>query len=95
MIFSFSRIVIAEKSSNDSAQSPAWRRNARPAATSARAACSCRASPANTSGGIACSFSRASASARSSGQSAWWCAGRLLQEEGDQVEGAVVKAVPV
>ncbi len=37
MIFSFSRIVTAEKSWNDSAQSPAWSRNARPAATSASA----------------------------------------------------------
>ena len=37
MILSFSRIVIAEKSANDSAQSPAWSRNARPSATAARA----------------------------------------------------------
>ena len=33
MIFSFSRMLMAEKSLKDSAQSPAWSRNARPSAT--------------------------------------------------------------
>ena len=51
MTRSFSRMLSAENSSNDSAQSPAWRRNALPAATSGSDACSDRASPANTSGG--------------------------------------------
>ena len=51
MTRSFSRMLSAEKSSNDSAQSPAWRRNALPAATSASDACNDRDSPANTSGG--------------------------------------------
>ena len=41
----------AEKASKDSAQSPAWSRNARPSATWPRAAVRLRASPANTSGG--------------------------------------------
>ncbi len=94
MIFSFSRMVIAEKSWNDSAQSPAWRRNARPAATSARLAWSCRASPAKTSGGMACSRARAVSAAASSGHSGWWCAWWPRQEEGDQVGGDIV-TVPV
>ena len=46
-----SRMPSAEKASKDSAQSPAWSRNARPSATWARAAVRFRASPANTSGG--------------------------------------------
>ena len=51
MTRSFSRMLSAENSSNDSAQSPAWSRNALPAATWASEDCSERASPANTSGG--------------------------------------------
>ena len=51
MTRSFSRMLSAENSSKDSAQSPAWSRNALPAATWASEDCSERASPANTSGG--------------------------------------------
>ena len=51
MTWSFSRMLTAEKSSKLSAQSPAWRRKALPAATRAREACRARASPAKTSGG--------------------------------------------
>jgi hypothetical protein len=69
MIFSFSRIAIAEKTSKDSTQSPAWRRKARPAATSASASRSARASPANTSGGIAASRARTASTRSGFGQS--------------------------
>jgi hypothetical protein len=51
MTCSFSRMLTAEKVSKLSAQSPAWRRKARPSATRPRAAVRLRASPANTSGG--------------------------------------------
>ena len=51
MTRSFSRMLSAENSSNDSAQSPACSRNALPAATWASDDCNDRASPANTSGG--------------------------------------------
>ena len=47
----FSRMLLAEKSSKLSAQSPAWSRKALPAATWASPFWSDRASPANTSGG--------------------------------------------
>src|SRR6476620_11037522 len=83
--FSFSRMLAAEKSWNDSAQSPACNRKARPAATSASDSRSRRASPANTSGGIEARRSRAASTAAGSGQSGWWSAGRSLQEAGDQV----------
>ena len=48
-----SRIESAENASKDSAQSPACSRKASPSATRPRSAVSARASPANTSGGIA------------------------------------------
>ena len=64
-ILSFSRMWTAERSANDSAQSPACRRNLRPACTSPSALSSSRASPAKTSGGTLASCARA-ASARSS-----------------------------
>ncbi len=51
MTRSFSRMLLAENSSKLSAQSPAWRRKALPAATWASDCCRDRASPANTSGG--------------------------------------------
>ena len=51
MTRSFSRMLSAEKSSKLSAQSPAWSRNASPAATWASDASSDRDSPAKTSGG--------------------------------------------
>jgi hypothetical protein len=63
-IFSFSRMCTAETSWKDSAQSPACRRKARPAATWASAARRLRASPAKTSGGTVAKRARA-ASARS------------------------------
>jgi hypothetical protein len=53
MTRSFSRMLTAENSSKLSAQSPAWSKKALPAATWPSDACSERASPANTSGGIA------------------------------------------
>ena len=87
MIFSFSRMVTAEKSPNDSAQSPAWSRNPRPAATSASVACRLRASPANTSGGIPPSRSRTSRARSASGHSGCCSAGIDRHEDGDQVDG--------
>src|SRR5216683_6403406 len=82
MIFSLSRMELAENSLKDSAQSPAWRRKARPAATSASAPVSRRASPANTSGGRALSCFRARSRAAWSGQGGWWAAGSSRQALG-------------
>src|SRR5689334_7129868 len=87
MIFSFSRIVTAEKSPNDSAQSPACSRKPRPAATSASAACRLRASPAKTSGGIPKSCSRTSRAWSASGHSGCCSAGIERHDAGDQVSG--------
>src|SRR5581483_12354349 len=75
----------AEKSAKDSAQSPAWRRNALPAATSASPVRRLRASPANTSGGREANCFRARSRAASSGQSGCCAAGRSRQEEGVQL----------
>ncbi len=84
MIFSFSRIRRVESSLNDSTQSPAWSRKARPSETRARSSRRCRASPAKTSGGLAFSRSTAAAAA-ASGHSGCCSAGRSRQESGDQV----------
>ena len=85
MILSFSRIVIAENSWNDSTQSPAWSRNARPSATLASESRRARASPAKTSGGIAAICARIASARSSLGHSgccaAWWA----RHEDGDQV----------
>src|SRR5262249_48490542 len=78
-----------EKSLNDSAQSPACSKNARPAATSPRAAVSARASPAKTSGGSAASSSRTPPTRPGSGQSRWWRARPVGQDDGGH-GGAVV-----
>ncbi len=59
----------AVRSRNDSAQSPTCSRNAWPTATPASADRSCRASPANTSGGNALSSACTAASSASSGHS--------------------------
>src|SRR5450631_3262668 len=85
MTRSLSLMLSALKSWKLSTQSPAWRRKARPAATSPRALVSCRASPAKTSGGRAESCLTASSSAASSGQSGCCSAGRSCHAEGDQV----------
>ena len=90
MIFSFSRMRIVEISLNDSTQSPAWSRNARPSITLARLSRSARASPAKTSGGLAVRRSTAASTAAPSGQSGCWSAVRSRQERGDQVEGVTV-----
>src|SRR5580700_7386944 len=84
MTLSLSRMEFAVKSSKDSAQSPACKRNALPAATSASARFSRSASPANTSGGKAFSCSRAAAAAAGSGHSGSWVAGYLRHESGAQ-----------
>ncbi len=80
-----SRIAGAETSSNDSTQSPAWSRNARPSQTSPSAARSARASPAKTSGGSPRRRSRAAASAASSGHAGCCAAGSSRQDDGVQV----------
>ena len=82
MTFSLSRMASAVKSSKDSAQSPAWSRKARPAATWASADRSRRASPANTSGGSTDSAFRLVSSAAGSGQSGCCPAGRSRHELG-------------
>src|SRR5688572_13634571 len=79
MTLSLSRMASAENSLNDSAQSPACSRKARPAATSASAWVSWRASPANTSGGSVESCFRARSRAAWSGHSGCWSAGRSRQ----------------
>ena len=89
MIFSFSRIETALMSWNDSTQSPAWSRNARPAATSASAPWSERASPAKTSGGISLSCARAASARSSSGHAGWCAAGKPRHDAGDQVLVAI------
>src|SRR3954452_1488302 len=90
-ILSFSRIVTAEVSWNDSAQSPAWSRKARPAATSARASVSARASPAKTSGGIPRNCSRAISARPASGHTGCCSASCARQEAG--VQGVSVTAM--
>ncbi len=75
--------------SNDSAQSPAWSRNASPLATRPRSAWRARLSPANTKGGKPPSVLRAESSSASSGQSGCWPAGRERHESGVQVTARV------
>jgi hypothetical protein len=81
-----SRIAGAVTSWNDSTQSPAWSKNARPSHTSPTAASNARASPAKTNGGTPCSRSRTAASASGSGQSGCCAAGRLRHDDGVHVE---------
>src|SRR5881275_715422 len=95
MILSFSRMVTAEKSLNDSAQSPAWSRNALPAATSASESRNWRASPANTSGGSDFSVPSTASASAGSGQSGWKRAGCARQPAGDQVSEVAAIARPV
>src|SRR4051794_4821292 len=90
-IRSFSRIVTAEVSWNDSAQSPACRRNARPAATSASESRSARASPAKTSGGMPRSSPRAISARAASGHTGCCSASCSPHDEG--VQGVSLTAI--
>src|SRR6266436_1810275 len=85
MILSWSRIESAERLSNDSAHSPAWRTNASPREAVPRAAFNARASPANTRGGWFRSSFRARSSAPGSPQSGCWAAGSSRHDSGDQL----------
>ncbi len=87
MIFSFSRMRMVEISLNDSTQSPAWSRKARPSITLASESRSARASPAKTSGGLAFRRSTAATATAGSGHSGCWSARSSRQEAGDHVEG--------
>src|SRR6185437_1684705 len=73
-------MLSAANSANDSAQSPACSRNARPWATWAKAAVSCRASPATTNGGSAASRVSTRLRASSSGHTGCWAAGRFRHD---------------
>ena len=84
MIFSFSRIVTAEKSSNDSAQSPAWSRNARPAATSAARPAAPAPRRRRRAAASRAAAARHPRRARRASRAAA-CAVRLRHEEGAQV----------
>src|SRR5258708_21308876 len=95
MIFSFSRILIVESSLNDSTQSPACSRNARPSITFARLSRRFRASPAKTSGGLPFRRSSAAPAAAASGHSGCWSAVKSRQDEGDQVDEVIVTATSV
>ena len=86
--FSRSRIAIAETLRNDSAQSPAWSRNARPSTASPSERRSARASPAKTSGGSCPSRSRTASTAAGSGHSGCCSAGSERHEDG--VQGSVM-----
>src|SRR5947209_19836249 len=86
---SFSRMFTAENVSKLSAQSPAWRRNALPAATWPRAAVRLRASPAKTSGGNEAICLRARSTATSSGHGGCCSARRSRHVEG--VHGSVTE----
>jgi hypothetical protein len=90
MTLSFSRIEGAETSRNDSTQSPAWSRKARPSLTSPRAASSARASPAKTSGGSSRRRLRTASSAASSVHAGCCSAGNDLHDAGVQVGSAIV-----
>src|SRR5437016_10422050 len=92
MTLSLSRMLSAVKASNDSAQSPAWSRNALPSATSPSAAVRLRASPANTSGGRTASRLRTSSSRPPSGHSGCWPAGSARQLLGVQVGTVTLQA---
>ena len=82
MTLSLSRMASAENSAKDSAQSPACRRNACPAATCPSDATRRRASPANTNGGRAASSFRTCSSPSSSGHSGCCAAGSCRQRWG-------------
>ncbi len=89
MIRSFSRIVIALKSLNDSAQSPAWSTKARPSATCASDARSVRASPAKTSGGCVRRRSTTRRASSASGHGGCCAAGVARHAEGVQAVSEV------
>ena len=75
-------MVSAVKSPKDSAQSPAWRRKARPRATSASEAVSRRASLATTRGGRVARRASTLFRASASGQTGCWRAVRWRQDPG-------------
>ena len=80
-------MLSAEKSANDSAQSPAWRRKPSPATRRASDSRSERASPAKTSGGWRRSSASAASSAAASGQSGCCSAAeRRASSSGSQSE---------
>src|SRR4051812_28380223 len=79
MTLSLSRMLSAEKSANDSAQSPACRRKPLPSATRASVERSVRASPANTSGGIARNSASAPSSSAATGHAGCCAAGGRCQ----------------
>ena len=79
----------AEKSANDSAQSPACNMKARPFATSDSWEVSRRASPAKTSGGRVESWASAFLSASSSGHTGCCAAGNCRHDAAFQ-EGVLV-----
>ena len=83
MTLSLSRIESALNASNDSAQSPACKRNALPFATLARSDVRLRASPAKTNGGIALRRLTTSLSASAFTQSGCCTASRSFQDDGD------------
>src|SRR6266540_4474753 len=91
MTRSFSRMLTAEKSSKLSAQSPACRRNALPAATRASELWRARASPAKTRGGKALICLTARSRSASSGHSGCCAAGKPFQDVGDQSRATVHK----
>ena len=84
----------AEKSANDSAQSPACSRKASPLATAASCAVRWRDSPAKTSGGRVASRASAFFSASASGQSGCCAAGNFRQDAAlqEEVSGWLVTA---
>src|SRR5712671_2081537 len=77
-------MLSAEKSANDSAQSPACSKNPLPSATLARVARNVRASPANTRGGSLRSSASAAESASASGHAGCCRAGYRCQLVGSQ-----------
>src|SRR5579871_93249 len=84
MTFNLSRMLSAENSANDSAQSPACNKKPSPAATLASDAFSERASPANTSGGMRRSSSTTASTAAVSAHAGCCAAARRRQLAGSQ-----------
>ncbi|BAT05959.1 Os08g0484533, partial [Oryza sativa Japonica Group] len=82
-----SRMLFALNSLKLSAQSPPWRRNARPTAASASRSSSLRASPAKTIGGNASTVRSTSSSSALSGYSGCCSAVRLRQLPSDHLLG--------
>ena len=80
--------------SKDSAQSPAWSRNASPRVIAASVSVRSRASPAKTSGGSSRISSSTASWTVSSGQTGCWRAGRSRHERGFQ-SGPEREGVPV